>query len=414
MAEDESYEDEPYEDESYDGESDGGDVYDDTGGSADSFTETTHRGWGSRLREQAGRAVLGFVLFLAAFPVLFWNEGRAVDRAEALAEGKGAVVEVQAESVDPANNGELVYFYGDATTDQVLNDADFGIEATALKLRRISEMYQWREDKEEKKEKTSSGGEKTVTRYKYKRVWSEDHIDSGDFRKRKGHENPADISYPSAEEAAARVMVGAYQLSSSLVEKINAYQGLRLPGDGLPDQLSGKTVHRAGNGLYVGKDPAKPRIGDLKVRFEIVPTETEVSVISRQKGNRLEPYLTETGTLELLELGMASADLMFNTAEEALELETWVLRLVGLAMMAIGLAWLFKIFATVIDRIPFVGIHIGTLVELGTSLIAILIALPLALLTIAIAWFFVRPVLSIVLLVLGVGGFLGLRKYGNK
>ena len=96
------------------------------------------------------------------------------------------------------------------------------------------------------------------------------------------------------------------------------------------------------------------------------------------------------------------------------ELETWVLRLVGLAMMAIGLAWLFKIFATVIDRIPFVGIHIGTLVELGTSLIAILIALPLALLTIAIAWFFVRPVLSIVLLVLGVGGFFGLRKYGNK
>ena len=187
-------EDEPYEDESYDGESDGGDVYDDTGGSADSFTETTHRGGGSRLREQAGRAVLGFVLFLAAFPVLFWNEGRAVDRAEALAEGKGAVVEVQAESVDPANNGELVYFYGDATTDQMLNDAEFGIEATALKLRRISEMYQWREDKEEKKEKTSSGGEKTVTRYKYKRVWSEDHIDSGDFRKRKGHENPADIS----------------------------------------------------------------------------------------------------------------------------------------------------------------------------------------------------------------------------
>ena len=288
------------EDESYDGESDGGDVYDDTGGSGDSFTETTRRGWGSRLQEQAGRAVLGFVLFLAAFPVLFWNEGRAVDRAEALAEGKGAVVEVQAESVDPANNGELVYFYGDATTDQMLNDAEFGIEATALKLRRISEMYQWREDKEEKNEKTSSGGEKTVTRYKYKRVWSEDHIDSGDFRKRKGHENPADISYPSAEEAAARVMVGAYQLSSSLVEKINAYQGLRLPGDGLPDQLSGKTVHRAGNGLYLGKDPAKPRIGDLKVRFEIVPTETEVSVISRQKGNRLEPYLTETGTLELL------------------------------------------------------------------------------------------------------------------
>ena len=56
----------------------------------------------------------------------------------------------------------------------------------------------------------------------------------------------------------------------------------------------------------------------------------------------------------------------------------------------------------------------GTVVGVGTSLIAILIALPLALLTIAIAWFFVRPVLSIILLVLAVGGFFGLRKFGSK
>ena len=409
MAEEESHEEESYEEGS-----DGGDVYEETGGGADSFTETTYETWGSRLQKQASRAVLGFVLFLAAFPVLFWNEGRAVDRAQALDAGKGNVVDVQAETVDPSNNGKLVYFFGDATTVQVLSDADFGIEAIALKLRRISEMYQWEEEKQEKKEKTSGGGEKTVTRYKYKRVWSEEHHDSANFRKRRGHENPADVSYPSAEEEAGRVMVGAYQLSSSLVEKIDAYQGLRLPADGLLEQLSGKTVHRAGNGLYVGDDPAKPQIGDLKVRFEIVPNETEVSVVSRQKGNRLEPYLTDTGTLELLQVGMASADLMFNTAEEELAFETWALRLAGLAMMAIGLALLFKIFATVIDRIPFVGIHLGTVLEVGTSLIAILIALPLALLTIAIAWFFVRPVLSIVLLVLGVGGFFGLRKYGNK
>ena len=128
----------------------------------------------------------------------------------------------------------------------------------------------------------------------------------------------------------------------------------------------------------------------------------------------MEPYLSKTGTVELPQMGLASADLMFNAAEEELTFETWLIRLASIAAMAIGLGMLFKILSTVIDRTLFVGIHIGTVVGVGTSLIAILIALPLALLTIAIAWFFVRPVLSIILLVLAVGGFFGLRKFGSR
>jgi len=46
--------------------------------------------------------------------------------------------------------------------------------------------------------------------------------------------------------------------------------------------------------------------------------------------------------------------------------------------------------------------------------VAILIALPLALWTIAIAWFFVRPILSIILVVLAAGGFFAAKKYANK
>ena len=105
---------------------------------------------------------------------------------------------------------------------------------------------------------------------------------------------------------------------------------------------------------------------------------------------------------------------MFNSAEEELGLETWILRLVGLVAMAAGLTMLFKILETVIDQIPFIGIHLGTVVGVSTTLVAILIALPLALLTIAIAWFFARPILSIILLVLAAGGFIGAKKYANK
>ena len=81
-------------------------------------------------------------------------------------------------------------------------------------------------------------------------------------------------------------------------------------------------MDRTRNGLYIGADSAEPEIGELKVSFEVVPSPTEVSVVSRQKGNRLEPYLSKTGTIEPLQVGLASADLMFNSAEEGLALGT--------------------------------------------------------------------------------------------
>ncbi len=404
-----------YEEPADSSEEHGNEDFVDSGGDGDSFTEVTHQSWGSRLQEQASKSIAGFVLFLAAFPLLFWNEGRAVDNSLKLEELKGAVVPVVADALDASNDGRPIHFSGEAATQDIVADLDFGIEARALKLRRVTEMYQWEEEKEERKEKVSGGGEKTVTRYTYRKVWSEQHIDSGSFNRKgsRGRSNPSSIPYPSDEFAADEIIVGVFQLSSSLIEKIDAFEALRLPAE-VRDRIGDWTVHRTGNGLYVGADSDEPEIGDLKVQFEVVPSPTEISVVSRQKGNRLEPYLSKTGTVELLQVGLASADLMFNTAEEELALETWILRLAGLVAMAAGLAMLFKILETVIDRIPFFGIHMGTVVGVGTTLVAILIALPLALLTIAIAWFVARPLLSIILLLLAAGGFFGARKYANK
>ena len=90
------------------------------------------------------------------------------------------------------------------------------------------------------------------------------------------------------------------------------------------------------------------------------------------------------------------------------------MRVVGLVAMAAGLTMLFKILETVIDRIPFIGIHMGIVVGVGISLVTILIALPLALLTIAIAWFFTRPIPPDILLVPATGRFIRAKKYVNK
>ena len=58
----------------------------------DQFVVTESTGWVSRLVGSIKGVLVGLVFFAGAFPLLFWNEGRAVRRAQDLEEGRGAVV----------------------------------------------------------------------------------------------------------------------------------------------------------------------------------------------------------------------------------------------------------------------------------------------------------------------------------
>ena len=111
--------------------------------SDDNVSEVSTQSWFGRIADSIKGMLFGGALAAVAVFVLFWNEGRAVKRAEALQEGGGAVVTVSADKVDPANEGKLVHLTGAATTTETLADAEFGITTNALKLRRVAEMYQW-------------------------------------------------------------------------------------------------------------------------------------------------------------------------------------------------------------------------------------------------------------------------------
>ncbi len=55
----------------------------------DTFTSTTSTSWGSNLFGSIKSVLFGFVLFVISFPLLIWNEGRAVHTAKGLTEGQG-------------------------------------------------------------------------------------------------------------------------------------------------------------------------------------------------------------------------------------------------------------------------------------------------------------------------------------
>jgi hypothetical protein len=354
--------------------------------------------------------VFGIVLFLVAFPVLWWNEGRAVKTARMLEEVGGNVKSVSADKVDKSLEGKLVHVSGKATTSETLKDPQFGVSAKAVKLARKVEMHQWQEKSESKTQNKLGGGTETVTTYNYSKAWSDRLVPSDHFKKPEGHQNPAEMPFQAKTWTAAEVMLGAYKLSASLVAQISNFTPVEVAQsvfDSLPETLK-KDLKLQGGGLYRGSNPAAPQVGDARISFAAA-LPTEVSLIAKQQGNSFVPYVASNGrTFEVLEAGLKSAEQMVESAKSSNATMTWILRLVGLVMMTVGLACVFAPLAVVADVIPL----LGSIVRMGTGLIAFLISLPLSLITIAVAWIAYRPVLAVCLLVVAglvVGGIVFLR-----
>src|SRR5688500_14793884 len=107
----------------------------------DSFTETTQTGWLSRIGNSIKGVLFGAILFVAAFPLLWWNEGRSVKTAKSLAEGEKVAVHVEPNKVEAANDGKLVHMSGRAEAKDVVKDDVFGVSAPGLvKVKRLVEL----------------------------------------------------------------------------------------------------------------------------------------------------------------------------------------------------------------------------------------------------------------------------------
>ena len=361
---------------------------------ADQFSEVSSQSWFSRFGGAIIGVLFGFVLFAVAFPLLFWNEGRAVKRSKTLKEGERAVESVAADRVDPQHEGKLVHLTGIATTEETVADPVFAISAKALKLQRVAEVYQWEETKKTSTQKTLGGGTTTETTYNYQKVWSTRTIDSSTFKETAGHANKPAV-FGSSDFTASRVTVGAFRLSPSLLAKINNYTNLAVAADGqIPVALKDK-VQVSGAGFYAGKNVQAPEVGDAQITFQVI-TPTEVSLVAKQVAGTFEPYFAKNGgRVELLQIGAHDAAAMFQTEEEHNAILTWVLRGVGFGIMLIGLALILNPLAVLVDIIPWLGGLIGA----GIFFIAFSIAAVFSLLTIAVAWVVYRPLLGVALIV---------------
>jgi hypothetical protein len=367
---------------------------------SNSFTETTSVSWFSRLRRSVGGVVIGLVLIIGMVVLLFWNEGRAVTTARSLAEGAGTVVSVGADAVDAANEGKLVHVSGTVTTDFTPEDAEFAISAPGVRLVRNVEMFQWKEESHSETTKKLGGGEETTTTYTYSKDWDDSPVDSGAFKQPSGHQNP-EMEVRSRSFQIPEGKLGAFTLDQPVLDGIGGDQPMAIkPAQSAEIEAaygSGKKVSVVDGRIYLGWNPSSPAIGDYRISYDVAPLGV-ISVIGQQQGAQFQAYQTIAGDqLLMVDVGTVPAAQMFKEAADANRMISWLIRAGGLLLLAIGFGLFMSPLAVIADFIP----PLGSVVRMGTGLVAFLLAIVVGTITIAVAWFYYRPLLAVGILVVG-------------
>jgi len=363
---------------------------------SDQFTEVSTKSWGSRLLESLKGIIFGFILIIVSIILLWWNEGRAIHTENDLKDGSKNVVHLQSNIPVPENENKLVHLTGEISTTDTLKDPDFNISVKAVALRRNVFIYQWVENEEEETEKQLGGSEKITKKYTYTKEWVSNQINSDDFKNKYGHLNKSAYDFQNNSLKAKQVFVDSFKLSTDLINSAFKYEPYELDSN-----IINKSYKVSSDTIYLGSGNLgnNPVIGDMKISFDVVYPSQTVSIVSKQSNNTLVPFIGKNGTtISELVFGTVSANEMFKNAISSNSTLTWILRLVGLICCIFGFMLILNPLVIIGDVVPFIGSILG----IGTGLVSSIFGFIVSFITIAIAWLFYRPIISIILIAVSV------------
>ena len=194
------------------------------------YQEVTTTGYGTRVGNSFKAIGGGFLMFVLGTALLWMNEGRAVKTEKMLDEAGNAYVEMEnPNKKDASLEGELICGTAMATTEDSLVDAQFGIGAKAISIRRNVEYYQWVEHSQTKREDKLGGKEVTTTTYTYTKEWVSSPIESSDFHDPAyQNKNLVLTTVDESEQWAENVKWGAYTLPEGLFHRISSREAIDL------------------------------------------------------------------------------------------------------------------------------------------------------------------------------------------
>ncbi|PSN19361.1 hypothetical protein C7271_07740 [filamentous cyanobacterium CCP5] len=363
------------------------------------YVKTERVSYGQRVASSFEKLLIGVLLFLASFGLLFWNEMR-VD----LSQVAETAIAISAIGAPEADINDFVSITSNVTTQETLGDGLFLAPGNYVGLRRRSEMYAWEEDSQTDTTTHADGSETRRTTYTYRESWQEDPENSSNFeRSREYHNPPKAISSETFHVNSASL--GSYRLN---------FAGLTFPTpSGVPlnagNLLPNTQAQPTGRYLFIGEGSLQnPAIGDLRIRYEALSNGTQATVLAALGiENTLKPHRGPRN-VSIYRLFTGTREEAIATLVREHTIMTWSLRATGVFLMWMGMMLALEPLNVIVSIVPF----LGNLIESATEAVTLLVALGLSGLTILTANILQNPI--VLFLALGLGGFVVYRQLKQR
>ncbi len=354
----------------------------------DRYVERSTTSYGERITNSFGGILFGIILIIGSIILLWWNESRSFAQAEALHKMEQETVIVNNTQVDTNNQNKLLWLYGKIEPLKTVVDDSFRVTYDGLQLKRLVQMYQWKESKHSQTKENLGGSSETITTYNYNKDWSSYHINSSSFKVQQGHKNPLSMPYKDATFTSDGKL-GEFYLSEGVIANLPMTQTYPI------DNFVSNIASNHSSFFYIGDNPDNPKIGDIKISYLVAP-KGEYSIIAKQYNKSLIAYKGSNDSFFLfIRKGYVTAQEIYQEEKDSNTLLTWGLRALGLFLMFIGFLLVLGPLSVLASIIPFVGSFVGA----ATALISFIITFILGTSVIIVAWFGARPwVLGVVLI----------------
>ena len=331
-----------------------------------------------------GSVIVGILFIILGIRFIFLNESNSLKNIKAIDEAGKAAIEVNAEEFLEENEGKVVCVSGKL---QILSgevkDTTFSLSLNTTQIYRKVEMYQWEEEEKNSDDRTE---------YTYKKVWSEKIIDSSKFYDA-SYQNPYTMRYTSQSFDAKDVKLGKYNMGAQQIIDLSTpdsytdFSNINIPY-GFKE-----------NDKYItnSSSPLNPQVGDIRISFYYNNSDT-ATVLAKQQGNGFADFESATGVkINKAVNGIKTKEDMVNKMQSDNKLFTWIIRIVLVIVEIIGFSLLFSPIIRLTSWIPVAGRATRTV----SSLIGFLLGIVVSFVCMAIAWVAYRPIIAIVLLVIG-------------
>ena len=277
-------------------------------------------------------SLFGLGLFLLAFGVIWWNEGKTN-----LADVARTSLSVSAEQIDSVNDGKLVAVTAPLAAGAPIGDPDFVEPGNFLVLERVAEMYAWDE----------SSGENENSK-KYEQKWTTSPADSSKFKVVDGHANPA-MKVKENRNVATGGTIGSFGVD---LANLSLPSEDRIPAESVAwvDSLKGEIYD---DDFYLAPaNPDQPKVGDIRISYNALPNPLNVTLFGQQTGKQLISAPYDNGKNTFYRAIEGDRNQAISTLETENTMLTWAMRVGSFLMMWLGLSIFFSPLVDMLGILP--------------------------------------------------------------